>query len=431
MKRGWNNTTHNSTKPNGSQATVHPSPSLSSPYTFGRTDVPNLVAEEEEEGSNSSLSSFSSIASSSIGSLDGAPSRFTRDREQDEEEEKIRRLLKNKKFLEIIGVSLDTIPTETFYFPKKKKKEKKKEEEEERIRVEAEKERKKIENYVKYLAGKISDGIDPNPDVCMNCIHYIWGKMASCEIDAKTSEIMKKAVYLAYATVNPRFISVYLNKSLIKASEKIEEGERKGLENTSICEAVIGCFCISLLETAEYFLQYYSKERLDLLVGEKKLFRLDEIKQLNCFVRFYDENNRSDEYGMILGAYREYWKGNFQSEDGVKYWDRMNVVGRIPHFKAFGMKLYQKKEDPSCYSIIEDELIKLLERIVVEKRKDIFDKTGEQITKTTGFKEEKRKKKRRYGGKKTKNKSKRKSKTNKKKSRKSRTNKKKSRKSKK
>lgn len=237
-------------------------------------------------------------------------------------------------------------------------------------------------------------GIPYDPIPSLACIYYIWGKMASCPIDPKTSEIMKKAVDFAYDTLNPRFISVYLNKSLIEASEKIRIGETYGLENTSICEAVIGCFCISLLDTAEKVLEYY-KETGKNPESELELRMLDKIKQLNCFVRFYNELNREwGERSMILGAYKEYWKGKFQSEDGVEEWDRMSVAGRIHHFKALGMKLYIDNEDQSCYDIIEDELIKLLERIVDERRKDIFEKTGEQITKTTGFKGGKRKKSR-------------------------------------
>ena len=362
-----------------------------------------------------------SPSSSLDGSFENPKSKYPRDREQEEEEEERRTLLTNEKFLEIIGVSLDndTIPTETFYFPKPEKKEE--EEEEKRIRVEGERQRWDLEEVViKASDWEFNRGIPSCPRETFARIHYIWGKMASCEIDPKTSEIMKKAVDLAYATRDPRFISVYLNKSLIEASIKIEEGERKGLENTSICEAVIECFCISLLETAEYFLQYYSKKRLDRPVVLEELFMLEEIKQLNCFVRFYNELNREwVERPMILGAYSEYLQDEFMKTGVVEAWDSMSVDERIHHFKAFGMGFYQENEDPSCYYIIKDELIKLLERIVDDNLKDIFDKRAEQI-RDKGF----------FGGKKTKNKSKRKS-TNKKKSKRKSTNKKKSRKSRK
>lgn len=106
------NRTDNSTTPNGSQATVHTLPFLSSPYTSGRTDVPNLVAEEGEgEGLNSNSSQFSSLD----GSFENEKTKPPRYREEEVEER--RTLLKNEKFLEIIGVSLanDTIPTETFF----------------------------------------------------------------------------------------------------------------------------------------------------------------------------------------------------------------------------------------------------------------------------------------------------------------------------
>lgn len=382
MKRGRKekkNITDNSTTPNGSQATVHPSPSLSSPYTFGRGTPPNLVAEEEEEGSNSSLSPFSSLD----GSFEKRKSKYPRDREQDEEEEERRTLLTNEKFLEIIGVSFDndTIPTETFDLT------------EEKI---------EIDKYVKHVSKrKIPEGILYPPDESFDRIQIIWLKMASCEIDPKTSEIMKKAVDLAYATKSARFISLYLNYSLIEASEKIVEGERKKVGNTSICEAVIECFCTSLLYTAEKVLEYYSRRKED-----PELKGLDKIKQLNCFVRFYNELNREwVERPMILGAYSEYLQDEFKKTDVVEAWNRMSVDERIHHFKDFGMKLYQA--DPSCYDIIKDELEKLLKRMEDENRKYIFDKSAEQI-RDKGF----------FGGKKTKNKSKRKS-TNKKKSRKS------------
>ena len=388
------NRTDNSTI-NDSQATVHTLPFLSSPYTSGRTDVPNLVAEEGEgEGLNSNSSQFSSLD----GSFENEKTKPPRYREEEVEER--RTLLKNEKFLEIIGVSLanDTISTETFF---------KSDEEKEKMST----------LVIKASDWPFDSGIPYDPIPSLACIYYIWGKMKSCPIDPKTSEIMKKAVDFAYDTLNPIFISVYLDKSLIEASEKIRIGETYGLENTSICEAVIGCFCISLLETAEYFLQYYSKERLDLLVGEKKLFRLDEIKQLNCFVRFYDELNRWDEYGMIFQAYSEYLQDELHIK-GVEAWNRMSVEERIDDFKTFGRRLYQA--DPSCYYIIEDELEKLLEKFVRDKREYIFEKTGEEIIKPRDFhKEKKRKKRGFFGGKKTKNKSKRKS-TNKKKSRKSR-----------
>ena len=403
MKRRRKNRTNNSTI-KGSQATDRPFSLPSGSYTSERVAVPNLVAEEEEgeeEGSNSTLSSFSSLSSRS--SLSGS-SKFPRvDVEMEEEEERMT-LLKNTKFLEIIGVSLDnnTIPTKTF---------------------DLEREKNKMKSVIPFASPPNWHGELPmNLDYSFERIHYIWGKMTSCEIDPKTSEIMKKAVDLAYTTNDAKFISRYLNKSLIEASEKILEGERKELENTSICEAVIECFCTSLLETAKDFLEYYSTKQKDPLLTNPKLKGLDKIKQLNCFVRFYDENNREwVERPMILEAYSEYWKGKFQSEGslGVDAWDNMSVEERIKHFKAFGMGFYQENEEESCYSIIEDELIKLLDEIVQDKQRDIFEKTGEEI-RDKGF----------FGGKKTKNKSKRKS-TNKKKSKRKSTNKKKSRKSRK
>ena len=401
----------------GSQATDRPFSLPSGSYTSERVAVPNLVAEEEEEaGSNSTLSSLD-------GSFEHKRTKYPMDREayrEVEEVEKIRRLLKNKKFLEIIGVSLDTIPTETFDFSMSLSKyvkemligfdAKEKKEEEEKEKKD---EREKMENYVDHASRwGIKGGIPSYPDESFAQIVYIWMKIGLCKIDPKTSEIMKKAVDLAYNTKSGRFISLYLNKSLIEASEKIVYEKKYGLENTSICEAVIGCFCNSLLYTAEKVLEYYKETGKN---PELELTGLDKIKQLNCFLRFYDENNRSDEYRMILGAYREYWKDELDLH-GVNAWDNMSVEERIEHFKTFGMKLYID-EDPSCYSIIEDEIIKLLDEIVQDKQRDIFEKTGEEI-RDKGF----------FGGKKTKNKSKRKS-TNKKKSRKSKTNKKKSRKS--
>ena len=417
MKRGREkNRTDNSTTPNGSQATVHPLSSLSGLYTSGRGTPQNLVAEEEEEAGSNSTSSPTS-------SLDGSfehKSKYPRDREQDEEEEERRTLLTNEKFLEIIGVSLDTIPTETFDFSMSLSKyvkemligfdAKEKKEEEEKEKKD---EREKMEDYVDRASKwRIKGGIPFDPDESFNRIANIWIQIGLCKIDPKTSEIMKKAVDLAYNTKSGRFISLYLNKSLIEASEKIVEGERKKVGNTSICQAVIECFCTSLLYTAEKVLEYYSRRKED-----PELQGLDKIKQLNCFVRFYNELNREwVERPMILGAYSEYLQDEFKKTDVVEAWNRMSVDERIHHFKDFGMKLYQA--DPSCYDIIKDELEKLLKRMEDENRKYIFDKSAEQI-RDKGF----------FGGKKTKNKSKRKS-TNKKKSRKS-TNKKKSRKSKK
>ena len=296
--------------------------------------------------------------------------RKVRNKEREREELRTNTLLKNEKFLEIIGVSLHDPPSGgTFVL---------------------EDERERMKQYVRDVSQPKYHGELPmNLDHSYSLIDEIWYLLNRAEIDPKTSEIMKKALDLAYATESAIFIDKYLSYFTFRAVREIEDYEMLGMSSDpSLFDVVIECFFTSLLDTAEYFLQYYSKAGKEPVAAS-----LDKIKQLNCFERFYNELNREwGERSMILGAYKEYWKGKFQSEDGVEEWDRMSVAERIHHFQDLGMKLYI--DDESCYDIIEDELIKLLKRIVDENQKDIFEKTGEQITKTTGFKGGKRKKSR-------------------------------------
>jgi hypothetical protein len=306
-------------------------------------------------------------------------------------------LLSNDKFLQIIKFDRNT-PTEfnyedqkkmmidfinqykeLFFIAKPKMPEGKDAAAEEAYKIKLEEYERKLDEYTKELKVKI---------------HLIWIKMCG-DTDPTTQEAMYKSTKFAYSQKDPRFpvayISIFIDETL-KAYD--------GHGDTSSCVGGMReRLYTSLLGAASQVLTIPD-------------FRASkEIIELNCLTKL---GKGYKEPLMILKKYSEYWQEKFSKADGVNKWNGMSVGKRIKHFETFASKVYQREDE--CYDILKDEIEKNIKQMV-NQHNTIFTQSGEEIHVREGF----------FGGKKTKNKSKRKS-TNKKKSRKS-TNKKKSRKS--
>jgi len=174
----------------------------------------------------------------------GKEERWKRKKERRIKELEENTLLKNEKFLEIIGVEIRDHPSDTFDLGR--------------------------ESVI--MKSKIPEASPPNYNGVLpmnlgrtySCIDKIWDFLKSFEIDPKTSEIMKKAVDLVYATKSTRFISTYLNYFIFSACEAIKAYEERGqVSDPLLFHEVIESFCTSLLYTAEDIPEYYSEKRLE------------------------------------------------------------------------------------------------------------------------------------------------------------------------
>ena len=291
------------------------------------------------------------------------------------------KLLSNKKFLQIIKFDKIT-PTEFNYKGQKKMMldfiNKNKElffiAKLEMLDAAAEEEyERNLDEYTEELKGKIE---------------IIWSKMCGGgTLDPTTEEAMYKSTKFAYSQKDPRFPVAYIS-IFIDETVKAYDDDGDGVGDTLSCVGGIReRFYTSLLGAASIVLTMDNFEKTPEIISLDCISKLGNIQK--------DPNKVIQLWSGEMTKYPEKWVGNRNH--------------KIKNFKDF-MRDDYKKDD--CYEINKETIEEMINTKALEIDY-VFNNDKELV----------------FGGKKTKNKSKRKS-TNKKKSRKS-TNKKKSRKSRK